>query len=126
MRTKLQFTDHQEYACHQKSIFFILCAVDTSKNVRHDKNKTVFFNSFFTCISKSFILVPCWRSRLLSSFRSFCTNSAAALFFWVRSAAHIALYTTVLSSEGFLLGLSITPTRTPRLAFCLHTNMTVT
>lgn len=74
-----------------------------------------------TCIPKSFILVPCWRSRLLSSFRSFCANSAAALFFWVRREAQTALYSTVLSSLGFPLGLSITPTRKPGLDFCTHT-----
>lgn len=86
------------------------------------KNRTALLNPSFTCISKSFILVPCWRSWLLSSFRSFCTNSAAALFFWVRREAQIALYSIVLSSLGFPLGLSITPTRTPGLAFCAHTH----
>ncbi len=86
------------------------------------KDRTALLNPSFTCISKSFILVPCWMSWLLSSFSSFCTNSAAALFFWVRREAQIALYSTVLSSLGFPLGLSITPTRTPGLAFCLHTH----
>lgn len=85
-----------------------------------NKNITTTLNPSFTWISKCFILVPCWRSWMLSSFRSFCTNSLAALFFRVRREAQIALYSTVLSSLGFPLGLSITPTRTPGLAFCLR------
>lgn len=81
------------------------------------KCKIIIRSSFFTCISKSFIFIPCWRSWLLSSFKSFCTNSAAALFFCVRREAQTARYTTVLSSLGFPLGLFITPTRTPGLDF---------
>lgn len=75
--------------------------------------------SLYTWIRRSFILVLCWSSMMVSSFRSFCTNSVAALFFWVRREAQMARNTTVLSSLGFPDGLSITPTRTPGLAFCM-------
>lgn len=85
-------------------------------------NEFIFFKPALTWISRSLILVPCWRSRLLSSFSSFCTNSAVALFFWVRRVAQIALYSNVLSSLGFPVGLFISPTRTPRSVFCSRTN----
>lgn len=87
-------------------------------------NEFIFLSLTLTWISRSLILVPRWRSRLLSSFSSFCTNSAVALFFWVRRVAQIALYSNVLSSLGFPEGLFISPTRTPRSVFCSRTNRT--
>lgn len=87
--------------------------------------KSDFFKPSFTWMRSSLILVPCWRIWLLSSFSSFFTNSAAALFFWVRRAAQIALYSNVLSSVGFPEGLFITPTRTPPPFFCANTNTAV-
>lgn len=83
------------------------------------KKKKNMFYVLYTWIRRSFILVLCWSSMMVSSFRSFCTNSVAALFFWVRREAQMARNTTVLSSLGFPDGLSITPTRTPGLAFCM-------